>query len=299
MVGSPEFRSGSSQEAMLEAPAGDVAELISANTAASFARFGRYEKETLLRLRAIYEEGWGRLDKVILLRGMRRRAGAPLSADETIRLTTLKREVETAMREMEERLREFAPDAIRGSGTLGEEAGAAEIGVLTREIPRIGFPRFAIINREAIEFYANYALETTINYGEEALNAIKRRLDLAMITGEAWAPVSRDVRRIILEKRGMAITGLHHKADRIVRTELVRAYAGGHTAYGEACDFVVGERHNVQAGACEECLDLAGKEYLFREGERFEIVHPHCHCYPTYIFSKNLFTKEELARLEV
>lgn len=96
----------------------------------------------------------------------------------------------------------------------------------------------------------------------------------------------------------MAMTGVHYKANRVVRTELARAYAGGHTAYGQACDFVIGEKHNIQMGACEECIALIDKEYIFADGDFFEIVHPFCHCYPTYIYSKKLFTDEELTRLE-
>ncbi len=285
---------------LLEAPAGNVADLIRRNAERSIAQFGKFEKQTLIQLRQIYADAATRMEGIITLRGIKRRAGEAISMDETIRLGIMKREIEAEMRVVEGKLRTFAPDAVRKAGSMGEMAGASQMDILLKEIPRIGFPSFTLINREAIEFYANYTLTTTIDYGNEALGMIKRRLDLAMVNGEAWGPVARDVRKIMLEKRGaVALKGLNFKANRVTRTEMARAFSGGHTSYGRSCDFIIGEVQHVQAGACEVCSGMDGREYIFGKGESFQIVHPHGKCYTTYLFRKNLFTKDELLQLGV
>ena len=284
---------------LFEAPVGNVADLIRQSAEKSIKQFGVFEKQTLVQLRQIYADAATRMDGIIMLRGIKRRAGEVISVEETIRLGIMKREIEAEMRAIEGKLREFAPDAVRKAGSLGEMAGASQLDILLKEIPRIGFPKFALINREAIEFYANYTLMTTIDYGTEALGMIKRRLDMAMVNGEAWGPVARDVRKIMLEKRGAILTGLNYKANRVVRTEMARSFSGGKSSYGQSASFVVGEVVHNQMGACEECISHDNQEYIYeKDGNPPIPFHPNCRCSSTFIFAKNLFTAEEVEILK-
>jgi len=273
---------------LFESPDKNVAELISKNTQRSIQNFGKYTEESLKDLRKIYTDAGNEIQHIVVDRGIRRGKGMPISVDETVRLGLIKKDIEHQISIVDGKLNNFVPGAVREAGSKGELMGAGELETLTKEIPRIGFPNFTMINKEAVEFSANYALETSIDYGHEALGAIKRRLDLAVVEGKAWGPVSREVRKIIIERSGQPLTGAHFKANRIVRTELARSFSSGHSAYGRACSFVIGETWHVTGGnVCSECLALDGKEYVYskKESPPGPPLHPHCYTWDTEVYT--------------
>lgn len=275
-------------EQLEKVPLPSVSVMIRANMDKSIMSFGRYTDASVKTLRTTYFNASRDIERAIRDRAFRQAKGAPLSSLETIRLSAMKDDIDRINAQLNEKLRHQIPEGVTRAGSLGEQAGAAELDILSREIPRIGFPQFAMVNRETVQFYSNYALTTSINYGNEAMNAIKRRLDMALVTGAPWGKVAREVRTILREKSGLPTSGLHYKAQRIVRTELVRAFAAGHSAYGQACEFVIGETFHTNMGACIECEPKDGQTFIYsKDGVPTIPLHPHCFASDTEVYTKD------------
>jgi len=131
---------------------------------------------------------------------------------------------------------------------------------------------------------------------------IQGALRQGVIEGQSVQQLTTKIRQYMGAEYGKPAKAITYNARRVARTEMARAYSAGHQAYGKSVDFIIGERWHVNSigkWPCAECEPLEGQEYLYDKGEQRppQPKHPLCRCYSVYLYSKDLFTKDELATL--
>lgn len=131
---------------------------------------------------------------------------------------------------------------------------------------------------------------------------VYRRLGVAVVTGEKVSTLIPEIRRLlgVSPKQTMDITkrlihpgtgvyrDMRANAERLIRTELNRAYVEGGHRYMMEKDFITGVIHRVGSGRpCDDCSDLEGNFYP--KGEYSEIpVHPNCMCFEEFVIDERV-----------
>jgi len=206
------------------------------------------------------------------------------------RLRNLQDAIETEMNILNRKLHNQLPVMITGAGEKGIQMGQAEMAALLKNMSKTITPSYSVINRAAIEVYANYALQLSDADTIQALKQIQSRLQLGLIQGDTIGKLTTDIRQLIGAEFGVPAKGLTFKARRIAITESGRAFSAGHTAFGRSTDWITGERWNVNPigeWPCSECEALEGKEYYYKSGEeRPQLpLHPLCYDKDTEIYT--------------
>lgn len=132
---------------------------------------------------------------------------------------------------------------------------------------------------------ADHFATSVKSYGAEVLNAVRRRIQVGMITGDASRAVVGDVQKLI--------AGSRPKAEQLIRTETSAAYgAAQHRSISEASKSVPGLKKvwiHQSSYPCPICIKLHGTErpidgtWTVTIGKRTKKVahvpaHPNCTC---------------------
>jgi hypothetical protein len=152
---------------------------------------------------------------------------------------------------------------------------------------------------------ANHFESSVQSYGIDVLNAVRRRVQMGMITGDPSRAVVGDVQK--------AISGTRWKAEQIVRTETSNAYgAAQHRSITEAAKQVPGLKKvwiHQSSYPCPICIDLDGTErpidgtWTIKIGKKTKKVahapaHPNCTCRVVSMTSKWRSKLEKLGYLD-
>jgi len=199
------------------------------------------------------------------------------------------------------RLRNELPSMVQSAGQKGVEMGQMEMEALLANMEKSLVPSFTAMNKAAIDVYSNYALQLSDMDTVQALKQIQSRLQLGLIQGDTVGKLTTDIRQMIGAKWGKPAKGLTYKAQRIARTEMARGFEGGHRAYGQSTDWIIGERYHTNPMGkypCDLCEPLEGREYYYDKGEYAPIPrHANCKCFSTYLYRQELFTPAEISQM--
>jgi len=127
---------------------------------------------------------------------------------------------------------------------------------------------------------------------------IRNQINLAVLTGQSSAKVSRRIRGymgIPDTFRGLAFKEYHPGAGiyrsayknalRLANTEMSRAYVEGTFRYAMMKDWVIGWKWRTGSGnPCDDCLDNEGTFFSKKDGPPNIPLHPFCACYPETIY---------------
>jgi hypothetical protein len=166
------------------------------------------------------------------------------------------------------------------------------IGELTRslslvddELPTLSLDASAGMSDPAQMLLANHFESSVQRYGIDVLNAVRRKVQIGMITGDPAKTVITDVQR--------AIVGTRSQAVQLVRTETSSAYgAAQHRSIREAAKQVPGLKKmwvHQSSYKCDVCIALDGTErpmdgtWTIKIGKKTKKVahapaHPNCTC---------------------
>jgi len=269
--------------------------------------FERYSEQQLRALWYSYYETRKAIEYQIALKWERwlRDPTDPLAIG---RLRALQESIETEMNILNRKLHNQMPSMITGAGEKGIRAGEVEIETLLKNMKKTIRPSFTVVNRAAIEVYANYALQLSDADTVQALRQIQARLQLGLIRGDTIGKLTTDIRQLIGATFGKPDVGLTAKAKRIARTEMARAFSAGHTAFGKSTDWIIGERWHTNPMApwpCPQCEAMEGKEFYYSRGESPPLpLHPMCYHKDTEVYTnegwkffKDLQGNEEILSL--
>jgi len=280
----------------------DISLAIQKATERAINSFEKYSENQLKRLWRLYYEARKEIERQIALKwaDWTKDVASPTAIG---RLRELQDAIAAEMEVLNAKLRRQVPQAVRGAGEKGIQFGQAQMAALLDNIETTLRPAFTVINRAAIEVYANYALQLVDADTVAATRQIQNRLQQGLIQADTIQKLTTDIRQMIGAEFGKPAKGLTYKAQRIARTEMARAFQMGHYSFGQSTDWIIGERwmvNSIGPWPCPECAEREGREYYYAKGERAEIpLHPLCRCFTTYLYRKDLFTKEELERLKM
>jgi len=170
---------------------------------------------------------------------------AALKPWQQMRLTVLRdleKEVEGIARELKANWKVGIRDNVKESMRLGIEDGITQLEamqmpdfkVLT-DVSRNAMVKrtFAIIDRAAVDFLANYQLQLLGDVSAELASGIKRTVSQGVLTGKSIPEVARDIGRVVKDKDALRRAGktvfktAQRRATLIARTEALRAHNEG------------------------------------------------------------------------
>lgn len=131
-----------------------------------------------------------------------------------------------------------------------------------------------------------HAGELVTNLADDLRQKIRVAVTEGLIDGETW----KDTAKRIINDTGLS----QWRSERIARTETIRAYTQGAVEGYKASGTVRGLRWmSGQAGACQKCSELDGKEIpiggRFYDdpafGDGLTPRHPHCRCAIAPVFA--------------
>jgi len=286
---------------ILEATKLTVADKIRRETERAVSRFGRYSEAELRRLLNLHIDARRRITAQIVEKWgiWVKEPTGPLAIS---RLRDLSTAIELEIEQLSRQLGEAIPTMVDGAGNLGIGAGQKELAVLLKEFPDL-IPSFTVMNKAAIDVYANYALQLSQQYSAEVLRQIQSALQLGLIEQQTIGQLTTKIRQYLGAEFRRPAKGITYKAQRIARTEMSRAYSAGHSAMGKSTDFCTGEVWHVNPMGkwpCSECEGLEGTEYDYEKGPEMPMLpkHPLCRCFTSYLYRKELFSEDELKQLK-
>lgn len=214
------------------------------------------------------------------------------------RLRGLQLSIDTQLGALNQDLNTVIPQMVGDAGEMGVYRGQVELAQLLKEFPDL-HPTFGIVNTSAIDVYSGYALQLSQQYTAELTRQIQSALQMGLIDQKTTGQLVTQIRQYMGAEFGKPAKKITYRAQTIARTEMARAYSAGHTAYGKSTDFIIGETWHVNPMGiwpCERCEEKDGNEYYYPDMPPLPL-HPRCHCYSTYLYRKELFTKEEMEKL--
>lgn len=278
----------------------DLSDRVFKETQRAVDRFGKYSDRELRRIKNIYigarkrisgeiAENWGSIVK---------EGTTPFGLE---RLRGLQLGIDTQLGVLNQDLNNIIPQMVGDAGDMGIYRGQVELAQLLKEFPDL-HPTFGILNTSAIDVYSGYALQLSQQYTAELTRQIQSALQMGLIDQKTTGQLTTQIRQFLGAEYGKPAVKITQRAQTIARTEMARAYSAGHEAYGRSTDFIIGEKWHVNPKGiwpCSQCEPLEGREYYYDKGESMPPLprHPRCVCYSTYLYSKQLFTKEEMGRL--
>jgi len=157
---------------------------------------------------------------------------------------------------------------------------------------------WATINGNAMDFLMRYSpggdtLSSRIWDGiHQSEKAIRNRIQMAVLSGESPARLSRDIRRYLIQPKTLrgAEKALYHpgrgvyksaykNAMRVTRTEMARAYSEGTFRYGNQKQWIKGYIWRVGSGnPCPICSDY-DTTYFPKDMPPPQPAHANCLCY--------------------
>ena len=264
-------------------------------------RFGKYSDRELRRIKNIYIGARKRISGEIAEQwpSIVKEGTTPFGLE---RLRGLQMGIDTQLGALNQDLNVAIPQMVGDAGDMGIYRGQVELSQLLKAFPDI-HPTFGVINTSAIDVYSGYALQLSQQYTAELTKQIQSALQMGLIDQKTIGQLTTEIRQYMGAEYGKPAKKITYRAQTIARTEMSRAYQAGHEAYGRSTDFIVGEKWHVNPMAiwpCEVCEPLEGMEYYYDKGEQMPSIprHPRCRCYSTYLYAKELFTKEEMSGLK-
>ena len=202
--------------------------------------------------------------------------------------------------------------AVTDSDTAGIHSG---IGDLVRAkmpfyrdltpvgIKQTGSSVFTLINKDALDFMANYNVQLAGDVSRELTDGINRAIQTGIVSGRSVPEIAKDIGRVVRDPEEFRKAGktvfktAQHRMELIARTETLRAHNQGHLKFYNTVG--VQKAEWITAGderMCRECSVLDGKVFPVDKFPN-QPLHPGCRCssvvaYPIEIGgAKNLGAK--------
>ena len=287
-----------------------LGENIARESARAVDRFGRYSDAQLRSLQSLFIDARVNIQGQIADKFPTSLTGdiADLPAG-AARLRRLDMAIAVEMETLKAQVNKEIPQMIGGAGNMGVTRGQTELASVMKTFPDIR-PSWTLVNMDAIRVYSDYALQLSDDYIDEARRQIQAALRQGLIEQKTVGQLTTQIRQYIGAEFRKPNKALTYKAQRIARTEMARAYAGGHTAYGKSNDWVIGERwHFSYMGPwpCAQCESVAveNEDFYYKDGGPPNIpVHPQSYSEDTevytdngWMFFKNLKNDEQILSL--
>lgn len=139
-----------------------------------------------------------------------------------------------------------------------------------------------------------------------AQNEINRLIGVGIAAGDDPLLIARRIKKYLSPTKYVDATGRefispgayyspYKNARRVARTEVIRTYTQTTAAYAEDKWWIKGMMITLspQHSDPDICDDYAGKVVSAEEFGNLVPFHPHCMCYPTYVFDPSIFPPEE------
>ncbi len=295
-------------EVILEALS--VGEKIARESSRAVDRFGRYSEKQLRDLQRLYLDARLNIQMQIV-----DKYPTGLTGDVTqlvpgaVRLRRLDAAIALEMETLKAQVNKEIPQIIDTAGKMGVTQGQGELASMMKTFPDLR-PSFTLPNYDAIRVYSDYALQLSDSYIDETRRQIQAALRQGLIEGRTVGQLTTQIRQYMGAEYGKPNTALTYKSQRIARTEMARAYAQGHTAYGKSTDWVIGERwHFTFMGPwpCAQCESVAveNEDFYYKDGGPPNLpVHPQSYSEDTevytdrgWVFFKDLKNDEQILSL--
>lgn len=167
-------------------------------------------------------------------------------------------------------------------------------------IKQTGSNIFTLIDKDALDFMANYNVQLAGDVSRELTDGINRAIQTGIASGRSVPEIAKDIGRVVRDPEEFRKAGktvfktAQYRMELIARTETLRAHNQGHLKFYQTVG--VQKAEWITSGderTCRPCAELDGKVFPIDKFPN-QPFHPNCRCssvvaYPTDICgAKNL-----------
>lgn len=153
-----------------------------------------------------------------------------------------------------------------------------------KQIDKLATNVFQIVDTDALDFSANYALQLAGQVNDETKTGISRVIRQGLATGKGPADIVRDMGEVVTDTEsfrkagGRVFPSAQNRMELIARTEIIRAHNQGKMKFHEAAGITVVEWMTMEdERMCNQCGALDGKPFLLSKLPN-QPLHPNCRC---------------------
>jgi len=151
-------------------------------------------------------------------------------------------------------------------------------------IKQCGSNIFTLIDKNALDFMANYNVQLAGDVSRELTDGINRAIQVGIVSGKSVPEIAKDIGRVVRDPEEFRKAGktvfktAQHRMELIARTETLRAHNQGHLKFYRTVG--VQKAEWITSGderTCRECAELDGREFPVDKFPN-QPLHPGCRC---------------------